>query len=221
MFSRQSPSPRYQELLRQNRQLHLEGNPAQKVSAEDSFPGKSLFRQLPRIRNLVRATKASSLLDYGCGKGLQYQANRIFIDGNAVEESVQDYLDVDYVYRYDGAYPPFTQLPEGRFDGVICTDVLEHCPEQDLPWIVEELFGYARKFVFASVAGYPAGKILPNGENAHCTQLESSWWKSLFSAAAQRHPTIDWEVWHVSRRGPADDPEYVEVRLSDSSKTAS
>ena len=92
MFSRQSPSPRYQELLRQNRQLHLEGNPAQKVSAEDSFPGKSLFRQLPRIRNLVRATKASSLLDYGCGKGLQYQANRIFIDGNAVEESVQDYL---------------------------------------------------------------------------------------------------------------------------------
>jgi hypothetical protein len=33
MFSRQSPSPRYQELLRQNRQLHLEGNPAQKMSA--------------------------------------------------------------------------------------------------------------------------------------------------------------------------------------------
>jgi len=213
MYSRQSPSPRYQELLRQNRQLHLEGNPAQKVSAGDSFPGKSLFRQLPRIRNLVRASGATSLLDYGCGKGLQYQASRIFIGDEAIEESVQDYLDVDYIYRYDGAYPPFTKLPEDRFDGVICTDVLEHCPEQDLPWIVAELFSYARKFVFASVAGYPAEKLLPNGENAHCTQLDSRWWKSLFSEAAARHPQIEWEVWYVARRGPADDPEYLEVRL--------
>ena len=40
MFSRQSPSPRYQELLRQNRQLHLEGNPAQKVSAPAETPAQ-------------------------------------------------------------------------------------------------------------------------------------------------------------------------------------
>ena len=199
--------------MRQNRQLHLEGNPAQKVSAEDSFPGKSLFRQLPRIRHLVRATGATSLLDYGCGKGLQYQTSRIFIDGKAIEESVQDYLDVDFIYRYDGAYPPFTKLPADRFDGVICTDVLERCPEGDLPWIVAELFGYARKFVFASVAGYPASKLLPSGENAHCTQLDSSWWKSLFSAAAASNPGIKWEVWYVGRRGPAENPEYVEARL--------
>ena len=213
MFSRRSPSPRYQELLRQNRQLHLEGNPAQKVSAADSFPGKSLFRQLPRIKNLVARTNSSSLLDYGCGKGLQYQASRIVIDGKAIKESVQDYLDVDYIYRYDGAYPPFTKLPEDRFDGVICTDVLEHCPEQDMDWIVDELFGYAKKFVFASVAGYPAGKMLPNGENAHCTQMDSVWWKSLFSAVGQRFPQVTWEVWYVSRLGAEADPEYLEVRL--------
>jgi hypothetical protein len=69
---------------------------------------------------------------------------------------------------------PFSALPEGRFDGVVCTDVLEHCPEEDLPWIVGELFGYARLFVFANVACYPAAKKLPNGENAHCTIRRSS-----------------------------------------------
>ena len=90
----------------------------------------------------------------------------------------------------------------------------EHCPEQDLPWIVDELFTYAKKFVFASVAGYPAGKLLPNGENAHCTQLDAAWWKNLFDTAAARHPQVSWEVWYVSRRGPSDDPEYVEVRLA-------
>jgi hypothetical protein len=53
---------------------------------------------------------------------------------------------------------------------VISTDVLEHCPGKvNVPWIVDEMFGYATRFVFANVAVIPAGKRLPNGENAHCT----------------------------------------------------
>ena len=213
MFSRQSPSPRYKELLGQNRQLHLEGNPAQKLSAEHAFPGTSLFRQLPRIRNLIQATGSSSLLDYGCGKGMQYQVNRFVLDGQVINETVQDYLDLDYIYRYDAAYPPYTTLPVDRFDGVICTDVLEHCPGDDLPWIVEELFGFARKFVFANVASYPAAKLLPNGENAHCAQFDTEWWKSVFSVAAERHPGITWEVWHISRSRQLDNFEYVDAHL--------
>ena len=71
MFSRASPGPLYQEPQRQDRQLHLEGNPAQKLSTKGSFTGKSLIRRLPLMRSLVHATKASSLLDHGCGKGLQ------------------------------------------------------------------------------------------------------------------------------------------------------
>jgi hypothetical protein len=213
MFSRQSPSPRYQELIGQNRQLHLEGNPAQNLSAPDAFPGKSLFRQLPRIRNLIRATQSTSMLDYGCGKGMQYQVGKFFIDDQAINETVQDYLNVDYIYRYDAAYPPYTVLPEGRFDAVICTDVLEHCPEDDLPWIVEELFAYSTKLVFANVASYPAGKLLPNGENAHCTQLDAERWRSIFSTVALRHPGVLWEVLHVSRHKQPDDVEFVETRL--------
>ena len=42
--------------------------------------------------------------------------------------------------------------PTGQFDGVISTDVLEHCPEPDLPWILDEMFGAARKFIFANIA---------------------------------------------------------------------
>lgn len=213
MFSRQSPSPRYLDLISQNRSLHLEGNPAQNLRAEDAFPGKSIFRQLPRIKQLISTTGSSSLLDYGCGKGTQYQAARFHLDEKVIDETVQDYLNVDYIYRYDAAYPPFTALPEGRFDGVICTDVLEHCPEEDLPWIVEELFAYSQKFVFANVASYPAGKLLPNGENAHCTQLAAEWWQSVFGKVAERHAGIRWELLHVSRHQQPGDFEFIETRL--------
>ena len=74
------------------------------------------------------------------------------IPGAGEHESVLDYWDLDEVYRYDPCYAPYSRLPEGRFDGVIATDVLEHCPEEDLPWIVGEMFSYAQRFVFASVA---------------------------------------------------------------------
>ena len=42
---------------------------------------------------------------------------------------------------YDPGYEPHSRLPQGKFDGVLCTDVLEHCPQDDLEWIVGELFG--------------------------------------------------------------------------------
>ena len=98
MYSRQSPSKRYQELIEQNRRLHLQGAPAQGLPPELSFPGKSIFRQLPHIKRLVEATASVSLLDYGCGKGQQYEAQSINVNGAQVDATVQDFLDVDYIY---------------------------------------------------------------------------------------------------------------------------
>ncbi|MCA9100776.1 MAG: class I SAM-dependent methyltransferase, partial [Planctomycetales bacterium] len=91
-------------------------------------------------------------------------------------------------------YAPFRQLPVGRFDGVICTDVLEHCPEDDVPWILGEIFAFARKLVFCNVACYPAQKRLPNGENAHCTVKSRTWWRELVSQIAADHPAVFYEI---------------------------
>jgi hypothetical protein len=73
---------------------------------------------------------------------------------------------------------------------VISTDALEHCPEPDLPWIVDEIFGFATKMVYANVASYPAIKRLPNGENAHATQRDHLWWKDLLDDVSNRHPGV-------------------------------
>jgi hypothetical protein len=193
-YSRQSPSPRFVELTRLYSEMHREGDRVNGISAEKTFSGISLLPVAPQIKCLIDATGASTILDYGCGKATQYAAG--YVDpGQRQFAGVTAYWGVASVHCYDPAVAKFCALPEGKFDGVICTDVLEHCPEEDVPWIVDELFAYANMFVFANVACYPAHKVLPNGENAHCTIRPPEWWESLFAATAARHGGVDWEVW--------------------------
>lgn len=194
-YSRANPSPRYEALAGEYRQLHVEGERFLGIPPQHTFPGQSLPAQAGRIKRLIAATRAQNVLDYGCGKGQQYDLRDVRGDDGARHESIQDYWDVDFIHCYDPCYAPFNRLPTGRFDGVICTDVLEHCPEEDLEWIVGELFGYAARFVFASIASFPARKRLPSGENAHTTIRLPEWWRALFERTAGRHPGIAWEIW--------------------------
>ena len=63
-----------------------------------------------------------------------------------------------------------------------------------MPWIVGELFAFARKFLFATVALYPAGKTLPNGRNAHITLRPKEWWQSCVAAVAANHPDVRYRL---------------------------
>jgi hypothetical protein len=199
-YSRANPSPRFAELLEQYRAMHRDGDARRGTPAEQTFDGKSLPRQASRIKKLIGHSGARTILDYGSGKGRQYLPAGIMENGVVRWNSMQEYWGVESIRCYDPGHAPFSALPEGQFDGVVCTDVLEHCPEEDLPWIVGELFGYARLFVFANVACYPASKTLPNGENAHCTIRPVEFWQALFQNAAaaaseKAAAGASWEVW--------------------------
>jgi hypothetical protein len=165
-YSRANPSAEYRALQAMYRQMHEHGEQFLGRPADATFPGFTIDRHRVRVKDLIVQTGAKTVLDYGCGKGAQY-APRILKDeaGNRWD-SVIDYWDIDELVCYDSAYEKYSRVPEGEFDAVICTDVLEHCPESDLPWIVAEISGYAIEFVFFSSACYPANKRLPDGRNA-------------------------------------------------------
>ncbi len=182
-YSRENPSPRYRELLDLYRQMHRHGIPEEGRAPENTFPGGSLISFLPAIKALIEETGAKTLLDYGAGKALVYRASQIKVDGKRWP-NVQKYWGVEQIYCYDPAYEPLSRLPTWSFDGVICTDVLEHCPEEDIPWILAEIFSFARRFVFLNIAAFPAEKCLPNGENAHCTVRPAGWWLEQIRAVA-------------------------------------
>ena len=198
-YSRQEPSARYTALITMYRDMHLHGERFRGIPAMKTFDGRSLRKETGRIKNLIALTGARTILDYGSGKGQQYDPGPLKVKGEGEWEGVIDYWGVDEVICFDPAYLPYSELPTGTFDGVISTDVLEHCPEEDVPWIVEEMFSFADKFLFATVACYPANKRLPNGENAHCTIRPVAWWQELFARSAARRPGVAWEVWVTSR----------------------
>ena len=67
------------------------------------------------------ASGAKTLLDYGAGQGWQYTEECYHVLWNIMPT------------LYDPAVAAFHVKPSQRFDGVICTDVLEHIPEAELP----------------------------------------------------------------------------------------
>ena len=189
-YSRSSPSPHYLRLVSEYRRMHTEVEQFAQIPAEQTFKGQSLPRHGATIKTLVEKYRARTLLDYGSGKGWQYTAVQVTLPDGTSYASIPAYWGVESVTCYDPGYEPFSRIPTGTFDGVVSTDVLEHCPEDDIDWILGEMFGYAERFVFANVACYPAQKRLSSGENAHCTVRPKSWWLAALGRASARRPQV-------------------------------
>lgn len=150
-------------LVDQYREMHLKGH----------FAGYSLKAHTEDIRQLVQLTRAKSLLDYGCGKGHQYSLSKMHRVWGGIMPTL-----------YDPGVEQLSTKPSAKFDGVICTDVLEHIPEGEVEETLREIFSYATKFVYLSICTRPAKKTLPDGRNAHVTIKEPAWWAGKIHAAS-------------------------------------
>lgn len=108
-----------------------------------TFSGRFLFRYAERIKRLVDELGCETMLDYGCGKGVQYR--RPMESGQMLE----DFFGMrGRIAKYDPGLPEVAKLPDGEFDIVICTQVLCWIPKADIPWVVDLLCDRARKAVF-------------------------------------------------------------------------
>ena len=191
--SRGNPSSMYLESINLYKTIHNEGEKARDLHSEDIYPGYSLIQWIKDIKKLIDTTNSEDILDYGSGKGNQYAVPVQSSDGKQWR-NIQEYWNVDEIYCFDPGYESFNQLPKTSFDGVVATDVLEHCPVEDMRWILEEIFSFSNKFVFANIACYPARTTLPNSKNAHCTILPAAWWKMIIPNLAKTFPHIKYAI---------------------------
>lgn len=153
-----------QNLLDEYRRMAAEGS---------NFQGLSILQHKKVIGKLVHQTKAASLMDYGCGRGDAWHS----------PHNLHHYLGIKRknLFLYDPSFPKHDKLPTDQtFDGVLCSDVLEHVPEEAVPATIERLFMYSRKFVWASVCCRPAKKKFDDGTNMHVTVKPMEWWESQF-----------------------------------------
>lgn len=130
------------------------------------FSGGSLMQHIPELKALVKEYDIKTILDYGCGKAACHKM--------PLAESV---------YLYDPYCYPYDIKPKGTFDLVICTDVLEHVPEDEIGKTLVELINYTDKVLYLSIATYPAEKKFTNGENVHITIKPKEWWEQMLSTA--------------------------------------
>lgn len=138
-----------------------------------SFRGLSILQHRKQIAKLARRIGARTLLDYGCGAGEAYSAPHKLHHDLLISRAK--------VTLYDPAFPKYAREPRGKFDLVLCSDVLEHVPEDQVDAFVENLFSHAEKAVWASVCCRAAKKCFPGTEvNLHVTIRDYAWWHAKF-----------------------------------------
>jgi len=131
------------------------------------FQGTAIKGWVDTIGELIKLTSSKTLLDYGCGKARYY-----------LDHKIHEKWRVPLPYLYDPGLPEYERKPPAgaKFDGVICTDVMEHlCDPIET---ADEIFGYASKFVFMTIACIPSPpqKRLPDGTPFHICVEKPEWW---------------------------------------------
>lgn len=135
--------------------------------------GISSERIVNKIQQHRPPVKVVRALDYGSG-----------------QSNLLEMMKIQDPVMYDPNVVGRDTKPEGVFDWVICTDLLEHIPEDELDEVLEELFNYGTHF-FLIIATAPAAQRLSNGDNAHCTVHNEAWWNAKIAPYMTGFKRID------------------------------
>ena len=181
IFSRE-----YQETLNLYKKMHVDGTVFD--DAQNTFDGKSLKFFFHPIKQIIDSTKSTSLIDFGCGKAKYYFEN-IKIN-NTDYKNIAHFWKIQKYFLYDPGVKNFSQYPSEKADGVICIDVVEHIPEQDVIKFIDAIFKLAKKFIFVVIACYSAKKTLPDGRNVHLCIKTTDEWKKIILDIRVKYPHV-------------------------------
>lgn len=152
---------------------------AQKEMHETYEYGVASKKYAPLVAEIINNLQVAHVLDYGCGR----HTNLL--------KSLQGRVKHPIKYQgYDPGWPPYADPPIPA-DFVCCIDVLEHIEPELLDNVLDHLCSLTEACAFMTVHTGPAGKLLPDGRNAHLIQQPMEWWLPKFSER--------WELQTVQR----------------------
>ena len=193
VFQAQRPSTRYRALCARLRDASTQ--PVRSAcSMQATRNGHSSDFQ-EYIEKLSATTQSRTLLDYSFGLGPSLTRSH-----------------GPLVSHYNPAFTATTPSACEVADGVVCTDTLDFLPEEDVPWMLEELFRHARHFVSVSVSAVPYEHCLPNGTYLQGRVRLLPWWRTHLDNLSPRYPNVQWHLTLQSppgRQQPTDQPSSV------------
>lgn len=110
------------------------------------------------VIKLSESLSTTSILDYGCGKGLLAKSLPFPI------------------WEYDPAIPDKSAPPKPA-DIVICTDVLEHIEPDKLQYVLDDIRFCTKKVAYLVISTRLAAKKYANDQNAHLIVKGKEWWE--------------------------------------------
>ena len=119
-----------------------------------------------QVGQWVDRLQIKTLLDYGCGHNL------------SLMKTLKPESEFTYT-AYDPGVPEYQGEPEPA-EMVVCIDVLEHIEPECLEDVLDHLESLTQRVCFCTVHTGPAGKLLPDGRNAHLIQKPYDWWMPKF-----------------------------------------
>lgn len=139
----------------------------------------SVINIAPRLRELIFNTSSEYILDFGCGKGHQYTIDKF-----------DKYFGVT-VDMYDPCVPGIDILQDKKYDGVICANVLNTIPEEELDEALDQIFSRAKKFVFIGVTDMALGKTYSDGNDICVNKKDESYWRAKVDQFNTNNVTVD------------------------------
>ena len=158
------------------------------INKKDNQSSSFSSFELRRFREILlpyfKKYNIKSILDYGCG-GSNWELEGFDIKST---KSAKEFFLLEKVFLYE---PALKIDQRKKADCITCFDVLEHIFISDIAKIVRDIFRLSKKLVILNIACYKASALLPNGENAHITVRDPSWWKGFIDSISIDYPDIN------------------------------
>ena len=184
-FRADRPTARYRGLC-----ARLDGSGGRKNRGEARSPNVGL-PTLPAVQRLIAETTSRTILFPWFGLEALASPREGHESSNAHSDVVVE------------AYCPAAADRDSArtADGVVCGHTLDLVPDEDLPWLLDDFFRRARRFVYLSVSASAHALTLPDGGRLPARVRPISWWRTHLDTASRRYPKVCWSLRLEPRTG--------------------
>jgi hypothetical protein len=148
------------------------------------FDGGGVNNIKHEVTKFLRKRPDSMILDFGCGNAIHWH-KKVSLRFKDELINFPEFLGEKFCgfQRYDPAHPVYNRKPIGKFDLILCTDVLEHIPLDELPFVLDEIDSYmhdSSEAIF-SIPKNESKNAFVDGENMHCTLMSFDEWSKIIT----------------------------------------
>lgn len=176
LFSRERPSSLFTEFAKQTRDL-------QNISPT-KLPTFQDVETIHELQEAIGTLQAKTLLYCHFGK----------LSENAPEQVQPTGLPSLTMTAWDFCQKDSDPLPSRQFDIVLSPGGLHLIPEEDIPWVIEEMFNRAHGMVYMAIEITNRDQSFA-AETPHAFLKQNiDWWMSHLESISARYPAIHWKL---------------------------